>query len=146
MAAFPALAGDGDTKVKIGKTGVSVETGSTKVDVSNDDEDTDVEEQEAEASDDDGLVINGVSVKKVVTCKTPKDDVVVNGTSHEITVHGECKSVTVNGTGHKVSIDAAGAITVNGTGLEVRWKKGLQGKDPKIAKSGTGIKVIKVEK
>ncbi|MBI2376627.1 MAG: DUF3060 domain-containing protein [Deltaproteobacteria bacterium] len=120
LVLFLALAAHADdTQVWVGKGGVSVETGGTKVQVGNDV--TEVAEEgvaddSVEESDDDGLVVNGSGIKKTVKCRTDKESLVINGAGHAIVVNGECKEVTVNGTGHKVTIEAAGSIVVNGTG------------------------------
>lgn len=91
------------------------------------------------------LEINGSSKKLNAKCE-PKTTVKINGSSHVITLTGECGRIELSGAGHTITAEAVGFIEVSGANNTVVYKSGLN-KDakPKIKVSGVGNKVSKLE-
>ena len=69
------------------------------------------------------------------------DSVVISGNDDTIGITGPCASVTVSGNGNYVSIDAVAAISTPGNKNTVKWKAGLDGKDPTVSDVGTGNRI-----
>ncbi len=82
------------------------------------------------------IEIDGTGVSRTIECKGGQTEVEVNGTGNKITVTGECKEVEVNGTGNSVAIESAGRIEAHGINNKVSYKRGLEGKEPKLVSTG----------
>jgi hypothetical protein len=150
-----AEAADPGTEVKIGKKGVSVDTGNTKVkvrgtgvDVDTEDDDDStagiVNEDEEAAGKSLQIVGNGKKLKHACA-GNGATLITITGGDHDITLTGECKQVTITGSRSKVTAEAVGAIIVTGSDVQVFYKRGLDNKPPKITKTGTRIKVTKLD-
>lgn len=152
LGASSALADDAKTKVKIGKGGVSVETGGTKVKVEDpDDNDSDeVEEAAGSGAAKAGVfTVTGNNQKVSHACGGVEKGatvVEITGNNHSVTLTGPCTKLTVVGNGHTVTTDEIGSIQATGNNLSVGWKKATTGAHPQIKKTGNGIKISKIEK
>jgi hypothetical protein len=71
--------------------------------------------------------------------------VTITGNGHHVDLTGACKEVAITGNGHHVSIESAGKIAATGNSIEVTYKSGLNGKPPKIAKTGNKVTITKIE-
>ena len=82
------------------------------------------------------LIINGSAQSGTRACQAGQN-VVVNGSKHDLKLTGECARVTVNGSDNVVGVEAAAKLTVSGMGHTVTWQRGAgDAKAPKIVKSG----------
>ena len=72
-------------------------------------------------------------------------EVEVGGTANIVNLTGECKKVTVAGVSNKVNVEKVGEINVSGISNKVTYGEGMNGKKPKISKSGTSTSVDKKE-
>ena len=129
LGASAALADDAKTKVKVGKGGVSVETGGTKVKVEDpDDNDSDEVEEatEAAAAKPGVFAVTGNNQKLSHACGGAKKGATVieiTGNNHSITLTGPCTKLTVVGNGHTVTTEEIGSIQAPGNNLSTGWKK-----------------------
>jgi hypothetical protein len=88
---------------------------------------------------------NGQKLKH--SCKEGAPMIVnIIGNNNTLTIDGECVRLVVTGNNNKVTIEAVGEITALGDGLDVTYKRGLAGKEPKITKVGEKIRIVKVKK
>lgn len=170
--ATTAEAKDPTTKVKVGKGGVSVETGNTKVNVGGAEVDVDAEGGSVDVETDDGettvKTAKGAKVAKQVAeaeaegealsivgngktlthvCGGDKHGATVidiTGNHHKVTLKGACQSVTITGNGHSVTMEQIGSITATGNKIQVQWKKALRGDKPEITQTGNGIRISKI--
>jgi hypothetical protein len=85
------------------------------------------------------IQIDSVGATRALECQGR--GVVVNGSSNNLTLLGDCPQVVVNGTSQRVQIERAGSITVNGVGNTVVWAEGLNGKSPNVQKNGLNLTV-----
>lgn len=165
LVAGPAQAGEGKkkgttvevggTKVKVGAGGTQVKVGDgVTVDTEGAEDEAgaaaeDAEDSAAVAVDEvtgsgkDSFVVAGNARKIAHECK-PNEKVSISGNSHTVTLTGPCKSVNASGNAHTISVDTAGAITVSGNGIKLTYRAGLEGKEPKIVKSGNKVVVKKL--
>jgi Protein of unknown function (DUF3060) len=86
-------------------------------------------------------VISGTGERRSVTCNRGR--VTVEGRDNQVVMRGPCERVAVKGSGHKVWIEEVGSLSVQGSGNDVKWLRGLDGKDPKVTQSGSGHSVRK---
>ena len=56
-------------------------------------------------------------------------------------MRGPCERVAIKGSGHKVVIEEVGSLSVQGSGQDVQWLRGLDGKAPKVTTAGSGHSV-----
>jgi hypothetical protein len=87
-------------------------------------------------------VISGTGERRSVTCNRGR--VTVEGRDNQVVMRGPCERVAIKGSGHKVVIEETGSLSVQGTGNDVQWLRGLDGKDPKVTTSGSGHSVRKI--
>lgn len=87
-------------------------------------------------------VIRGDGLKRTVHCNRAR--VTVHGRGNEIVMRGPCDRVAVFGTDHRIAIEEVGSLSLQGSGHEVRWVRGLDGKEPTIASHGDSISVKRV--
>jgi hypothetical protein len=80
-------------------------------------------------------VVEGASKKVTVTCG--KAGVRVAGLSNQVTLTGVCENVTVEGKSNTVHIATLGRLTLAGSSNRVYWKDGIDGRMPRIDRSGT---------
>lgn len=157
--AAPARAEDPDTKVTVGKGGVTVQAGGgkAKVQVGGVQVDAEGAAEEAAAEDDGEEALEGeegetLSVvgngKKVTHACVPGKALVieVTGDKNNLTLTGECKSVSLVGNHNTVIAEAVGAVVATGNHLVVKYRRGLDGKPPKVTKLGNKISITKLER
>jgi hypothetical protein len=87
-------------------------------------------------------VISGTGERRSVTCNRGR--VTVLGRDNQVVMRGPCERVAIKGSGHKVWIEEVGSLSVQGSGQDVQWLRGLDGKDPKVTTSGSGHSVRKI--
>jgi len=87
------------------------------------------------------LFVSGVGVTLIEDCKGREIEFDEDSTGNDYTFRGECKNLTVNGVANKVSVEKVGEITVAGVSNKVVYVSGLDGKKPKINKSGKDTSV-----
>jgi hypothetical protein len=89
-------------------------------------------------------VIRGVGLKRTVYCSRAR--VTVDGSRNEIVMHGPCERVAVHGTDNRVAIEELGTLSVIGSGHQVQWVRGVDGKEPKISNDASGSAVLRISK
>lgn len=87
-------------------------------------------------------VVSGEGLRRAVTCNRGR--VTIEGRDNEVVLRGPCDRVAVKGSGHKVAIEEVGSLSVQGSGQDVRWVRGLDGKDAKVTQSGSGHTVRRI--
>jgi hypothetical protein len=107
------------------------------------------------AGADQPLRISGNSVTRTLSCDEGTPRIEINGSSHQLTIRGDCKEIEVNGSSHDlqveraaklivtgsshaVRVEQAGQITVSGIHNQVRYQKGL-GKEKKPRTQVSGL-------
>ncbi len=91
------------------------------------------------------LILSGTSESTTFPCNGREVEVVDDATANSYTLTGECKKLTVDGVSNKVSVEKVGEIVVKGTSNKVTYIEGLDGKKPKITKSGISTEVNSVK-
>ena len=87
-------------------------------------------------------VIRGDGLKRTVQCNRAR--VTVHGHANEIVMRGPCERVAVFGTGHRIAIEEVGSLSLQGSGHDVRWVRGLDGKEPTIGSHGDTVSVRRI--
>jgi hypothetical protein len=87
-------------------------------------------------------VIRGDGLKRTVLCNRAR--VTVHGHGNEIVMRGPCDRVAVFGTDHRIAIEEVGSLSLQGSGHDVKWVRGLDGKDPNIVRHGDAISVRRI--
>ena len=87
-------------------------------------------------------VVSGDEQRRSVTCNRGR--VTVEGRDHQVVMRGPCERVAIKGSGHRVVIEEVGSLSVQGSGQDVQWVRGLDGKDPKVTTSGSGHTVRRI--
>ena len=87
-------------------------------------------------------VVSGTGLRRSVTCNRGR--VTVEGQDNQVVMRGPCERVAIKGSGHQVWIEEVGSLSVQGTGQDVQWVRGLDGKAPKVVKAGSGHSVRQI--
>ena len=87
-------------------------------------------------------VIRGDGLKRTVFCNRGR--VTVHGHGNEIVMKGPCERVAVFGSDHRIAIEEVGSLSLQGTGHDVSWVRGLDGKAPSISEHGDTIRVRRI--
>lgn len=87
-------------------------------------------------------VIRGDGLKRTVHCNRAR--VTVHGHGNEIVMRGPCERVAVFGTDHRIAIEELGSLSLQGSGHEVRWVRGLDGKQPTIGTHADSVRVTRI--
>lgn len=87
-------------------------------------------------------VIRGDGLKRTVQCNRAR--VTVHGHGNEIVMRGPCERVAVFGTDHRIAIEEVGSLSLQGSGHEVRWVRGLDGKQPTIGTHADSVRVTRI--
>jgi len=87
------------------------------------------------------LILSEVSDNKTVPCNNREIEISEDSTASNYKLTGECKKVTVAGVSNKVTVEKVGEIVVSGSSNKVVYGEGLDGKKPKITKTGVGTAV-----
>ena len=87
-------------------------------------------------------VIRGDGLKRTVHCNRAR--VTVHGHGNEIVMRGPCERVAVFGTDHRIAIEEVGSLSLQGSGHEVRWVRGLDGKQPTIGTHADSVRVTRI--
>ena len=84
----------------------------------------------------DPLILSEASDYKSFPCNGREIEILKEATSSTFNVSGECKKITVDGVANNVTVEKVGEIVVRGTSNKVTYSEGLEGKKPKIDKTG----------
>ena len=87
-------------------------------------------------------VVSGDELRRSVTCNRGR--VTVEGRDNQVVMRGPCERVAIKGSGHRIVIEEVGSLSVQGSGHDVQWVRGLDGRDPKVTQSGSGHTVRKI--
>jgi len=87
------------------------------------------------------LVLSGTGESATYPCNGREIEVEESATASRYTLTGECKKLVVDGVSNVINIEKVGEIVVSGTSNKVVYSEGLNGKKPKITKSGTSTSV-----
>ncbi len=87
------------------------------------------------------LILSGTSESGNFPCGGREVEVVSDATANSYTLTGECKKLTVDGVSNTVNVEKVGEISVAGISNKVIYGEGLNGKNPKIKKSGPSTSV-----
>ena len=87
------------------------------------------------------LVLSGTGESATYPCHGREIEVEESATASRYTLTGECKKLTVDGVSNVIDVEKVGEIAVSGTSNKVVYGEGLNGKKPKITKSGTSTAV-----
>lgn len=89
----------------------------------------------------DALVVRGTGVHKTLTCEAGQP-VHIEGSTHQITLQGDCGKLDVEGSNIDVTADGVSAIHVEGSMNNVHWQRNLSGQAQlPVSKDGTMLKV-----
>lgn len=94
---------------------------------------------------DDPLILSEGSDYKTIPCNGREIEVTDDVTASTYKLQGECKKITIAGVSNKVTVDKVGEIIVNGTSISVIYGEGINGKTPKITKSGASTEVLSLK-
>ena len=87
------------------------------------------------------LTLTGMSESATFPCGGREVEIVKDATANNYTLTGECKKLTVDGVSNTVNVEKAGEISVKGVSNKVTYGEGLNGKKPKISKTGVSTSV-----
>lgn len=87
------------------------------------------------------LVLTGTSQFASYPCNGREVEIDEDTTSGRYTLTGECKKLVVDGVASTVTVEKVGEIEVKGASNKVIYGEGIDGKKPKITKSGTSAVV-----
>jgi len=87
------------------------------------------------------LILSGTGESATYPCNGREVEVEESTTASRYTLTGECKKLVVDGVSNEINIEKVGEIAVSGTSNKVIYSEGLNGKKPKITKSGTSTSV-----
>lgn len=93
----------------------------------------------------DPLVLSTTGEFKTIPCNNREIEVSSDATSSKFKLTGECKKITVDGVSNEVSVEKVGEIDIKGTSNKVVYGEGIDGKKPKITKSGVSTSVDSME-
>lgn len=97
--------------------------------------------EEKRLETEDPLILSEVSDIKTIPCNNREIEISEDATASNYKLTGDCKKVTVNGVSNKVTVDKVGEIVVSGSSNKVVYTEGLDGKKPKITKTGISTAV-----
>lgn len=104
-----------------------------------------VVEAEKRILTEDPLILSETSDTKTIPCNNREIEVSEDATASNYKLTGECKKVTVAGVSNKVSVEKVGEIVVSGSSNKVIYGEGLEGKKPKITKTGVSTEVTQIK-
>lgn len=84
----------------------------------------------------DPLILSETSDYKSFPCNGREIEILKDAISNTFKISGECKKITVDGVANNVTVEKVGEIVVRGTSNKVTYGEGLEGKKPKIGKTG----------
>ncbi|MEZ5429353.1 MAG: DUF3060 domain-containing protein [Pyrinomonadaceae bacterium] len=91
------------------------------------------------------LVLGGTSETASYACKGREVEFEESATANIIKLTGECKKLVVDGVSNRIEVEKVGEIVVRGVSNKVIYGEGLNGKKPKISKSGTSTEAASKE-
>lgn len=102
-------------------------------------------EAEKKLLTDDPLLLSETSDFKTIPCNGREIEVSEDATASTYKLTGECKKVTVDGVSNKVTVEKVSEIIVKGTSNAVIYGEGIDGKKPKITKTGVSTSVSSMQ-
>jgi hypothetical protein len=66
----------------------------------------------------------------------------ITGGGNELRIRGPCRKVAVTGARNTIVIESVGAIELSGAMNHVTWLQGLEGRSPRISRTGVGNTVV----
>ena len=87
------------------------------------------------------LILSGTGESATYPCNGREIEVEKSATASRYTLTGECKKLVVDGVSNVINVEKVGEIVVSGTSNKIIYSEGLNGKKPKITKSGTSTSV-----
>ena len=97
--------------------------------------------EEQRLATEDPLILAETSDYKTIPCNNREIEISEDATASSYKLTGECKKITVNGVSNKVTVEKVGEIVVSGSSNKVIYGEGLEGKKPKITKTGISTSV-----
>ncbi|MCA9491082.1 MAG: DUF3060 domain-containing protein [Myxococcales bacterium] len=89
----------------------------------------------------DALVVRGTGSRKTLTCEAGQP-VRIEGSTHHITLQGDCGKLHVEGSNIEVTADGVSAIHVEGSMNTIHWQRNLSGQASlPVSREGTMLKV-----
>jgi hypothetical protein len=64
--------------------------------------------------------------------------VVITGGRNDLRIRGPCRKVSVTGAANVVAVDSAAAIEISGAMNRVTWREGVDGRPPRVSRTGVG--------
>lgn len=98
-------------------------------------------EAEKKLLTDDPLILTETGEYQTIPCNNREIEVSEDSTASNFKLTGECKKVTVAGVSNKITVEKVGEIVVSGSSNKVIYGEGLEGKKPKITKTGVSTSV-----
>ncbi len=98
-------------------------------------------EAEKKLLTDDPLMLSETSDFKTIPCNGREIEVSEDATANNFKLTGECKKITVDGVSNTVTVEKVGEIIVKGTSNKVTYGEEIDGKKPKITKTGVSTSV-----
>ncbi len=89
----------------------------------------------------DPLILSSTSEFKTIPCNNREIEITSETTSNNFKFTGECKKITVDGVSNEVTVEKVAEIIVKGTSNKVTYGEGIDGKKPKITKTGISTSV-----
>lgn len=97
--------------------------------------------EEKRIETEDPLILSDVSDIRTIPCNNREIEITDDATSSNIKLTGECRKITVAGVSNRVTVDKVGEIVVSGSSNKVVYTEGLDGKKPKITKTGVSTSI-----
>ena len=88
------------------------------------------------------LIFSESSLTTAYSCNGREVEFEDSSTANSIALTGECAKLVVDGVSNTINVDKVGEIVVKGISNRVVYGEGLDGKKPKITKSGVSTEVI----
>ncbi len=80
--------------------------------------------------------VTGSNERRSIECNGGTVSII--GGANELTLRGACKKVDITGAGNTVAIESVGAIEVSGANNRITWQDGLDGRRPRVSRTGLG--------
>ena len=120
---------------------VNASTAQTNQNANNQSNENKAANSKEEISSDTPLILSGTSENTTFPCGGREVEVTTDSTANNYILTGECKKLTVDGVSNTIKVEKVGEISVTGVSNKVIYGEGLNGKKPKIKKSGTSTSV-----
>jgi Protein of unknown function (DUF3060) len=89
------------------------------------------------------IEVSGSGLAQTIACGD--QDVVLGGSVNTITLTGACPKIEITGSRNVITVEAVGAIEINGTANSVGWSRSLGGATPRVGTTGLGNRVFRAD-